>query len=795
MNKFKKVSVIIITALVLGACCAGAVDVPAQLQRPDGKSGDTGKPVKVYILAGQSNMVGFGTLSGAKCRYTSVFLTADPDASFGPYTVWKVGNYNILPLGIYVSADSGAAKGAMVSIYKGAFNAASDYDREKPVKTATVALGVSKEALPVSGDETCVARAFIEVPETGIYTFSPGYGDSARNVMTLDGKEVYRRNAGEAAVRQEVALEKGRRYPVKITYFKGGSAALWLSRKDLKAHGDLQIATQREKEFPWLIDDDGKWTVRNDVTFAEARVAESVRWCPLSAESNGKFIGPELGFGYVVGTFHDEQVLLIKTAMGNRSLGFDFRPPSSGRNDPTNKWESLEYSLMVEGVRKTLDKIAEVVPGYKGQGYEIAGFAWWQGHKDKDSTKEDYEKNLVNLINDLRKEFKAPKMPAVVATVGFHGYGIDTGPWKGVWDAQMAVGDPKQHPDFAGTVASVDTRGYWRAIDESPSGEDYHYNKNAETYMLTGDALGRAMVGLLGGKAEPLPYGNRPKPARLEQAAEPQEKDEAGIKAAMAPILLDGIMPLYKADERTSKVLSAEAKGEKPSRPSQFLEGALDSLNLIYNAAGINDYDWRAFGPDMNNAEWEYYSFDLPDGKGKGYRAVAYPEGMENWFAPEFDAGKAGWKKGLPPFGQLGGKLEPLGGCINNLCLCGVPPRTLWEKEVLVIRGRFDIPPLKEGHRYRFVVGGSNHVMSGEGYAIYVNGKLLAESKTGVPNRAGGQPRGGHIYADLRDQFKGGEVTLAVTSFLQLSKKGAPVPPRGHLTVWMEEQKIPPAVD
>ena len=34
--------------------------------------------------------------------------------------------------------------------------------------------------------------------------------------------------------------------------------------------------------------------------------------------------------------------------------------------------------------------------------------------------------------------------------------------------------------------------------------------------------------------------------------------------------------------------------------------------------------------------------------------------GMEDWMAPSFDAAKAGWKKGLPPFGQLGGKLEPL---------------------------------------------------------------------------------------------------------------------------------------
>ena len=73
--------------------------------------------------------------------------------------------------------------------------------------------------------------------------------------------------------------------------------------------------------------------MRNDVFYKEARLRPESAGSALSATSNnGASIGPELGFGYVMGTFHDEQVLLIKTAQGNRSLGFDFRPPSSGRD-------------------------------------------------------------------------------------------------------------------------------------------------------------------------------------------------------------------------------------------------------------------------------------------------------------------------------------------------------------------------------------------------------------------------------------------------------------------------------
>ena len=53
-----------------------------------------------------------------------------------------------------------------------------------------------------------------------------------------------------------------------------------------------------------------------------------------------------------------------------------------------------------------------------------------------------------------------------------------------------------KHPEFAGNVASVDTTGYWRDVAESPGVQGFHYNNNAETYMLVGEAMGKAMVEL-----------------------------------------------------------------------------------------------------------------------------------------------------------------------------------------------------------------------------------------------------------------------------------------------------------
>lgn len=732
-----------------------AADVPALLLDPDGKPGDATRPVKVYILAGQSNMVGMGDIHGAKNVYDGVYLSSDPAVPDQSFQIYQVGHYKASPLTI-----------------------------------------LKQDGTPTDNP---VAEGQFEIPQHGVYQLRCGFGENSCCRLELDGEVVYRREPGGEPVKQDVKLKPGTRYAFRISGFEGEPPQFWMQKTDLLGNGDLEAVARREGKFPWLVDDDGNWTVRNDVYFQEARLAEGGKGSLLSATSNGKSIGPELGLGYVLGNFHDEQVLLIKTAQGNRSLGFDFRPPSSGRTDPNNDFESAEYRLMVEGVRKTLGNIDNVVPGYQGQGYEIAGFVWFQGHKDSfaEQSISEYEKHLVNLINDVRTEFKTPKLPAVVATVGFGGHNMQD-KFLRIHKAQLAVGDAKQHPEYAGNVASVDTRDFWREVDESPTNQDYHYNRNAETYLLIGDALGRAMVELQGGQAEPLAQVTRPKRVARQITEEPTEKEKAAAQLTLRPIILDGIAASYVANPRYSKTLREEATGERPQRANQILRGAMYGLLNCYQAAGIDEYDWHSFGPDLDQVSWNYHSFDppetLPVGQGKRYRKVTYPEGMATWIAPDFDTAKAGWKTGQQPFGQLDGKLAPVTeSCTAPFCRCGEKPKTLWEKEVVLIRGTVELPPLKSGHRYRIVLGGAAHVNSGEGYAIYVNGRLLAESDSGVAIRQGGQPRGAHIYADFRDEFKVGNVTIAATSFLRYHHpRIKPYPPRGHLTLQIEEQKLPP---
>lgn len=770
---------------------AGATEIPIELPKPDGKPGDAGKPVKVYILAGQSNMVGMGDIGGARPPFPNQFLTADPA---------------VIPGATPIGMNSGGKPISWLPVARhGVFDAKATI-HAGPNGTIPVALGTVAENLPAVGDgQTLVVTAEIDVPVSGIYTLHAGFGDSSHNVVLLDGKEVYRRSVGGARMITKVPLEASKRYPIKISYFKSGSAAFWLEQVDIEGKGDLKYLTSKDRKFTYLLDDAGNWSARQDVTYIDPRLFPTRPASALSATSNnGKSIGPEVGFGSVVGEFHGEQVLLIKTAMGNRSLRFDFRPPSSGRTEPDNKYEAFEYNAMIEGVRDTLAKIDQVVPGCAGQGYEIAGFGWFQGHKDSGSTKEEYEKCLVDMINDVRKEFKAPKLPVVVATVAFGGYRITGGNWKGVWEAQMAVGDPKQHPDFAGNVASVDTRDFWRERIESPADQDYHYNRNPETYLLIGEAMGRAMVRMLGGKAAEIPktdreaqYAARVAAAAAEAAKpEPTPEQKAASVAALQPIILDGALAAYLGNPRYQQAVQSSLKGERPAKMPSLLGDALDEVADFYRSAGIADYDWKPFVPAVKEANWDYFEFDLPAGydKSKGIAdlKMLHPAGMENWFAPEFDAKKAGWQSGAAPFGVEKDTMvypEWYGSSKRG------PVKTVVGKDVLLLRQTFDVLPLKDGHRYRIRVAGSAHLNHGEGYAIYINGKLLAESKAGISawRREGGRPRGSHVWADFRDEFKSGKLTLAVATFPMNNKNAEGFLPAGQpLSVWLEEMKNPP---
>ena len=98
----------------------------------------------------------------------------------------------------------------------------------------------------------------------------------------------------------------------------------------------------------------------------------------------------------------------------------------------------------------------------------------------------------MHLIKQLRVEFDAPKAKFVCATLGQSKRGASDNGGK-VLDAILAVdGESGKYPEFKGNVAAVYAHPLCRG---GSSGG--HYDGNAETYMNVGEAMGKAMAGLL----------------------------------------------------------------------------------------------------------------------------------------------------------------------------------------------------------------------------------------------------------------------------------------------------------
>ncbi len=309
--------------------------------------------------------------------------------------------------------------------------------------------------------------------------------------------------------------------PVKVFILLGQSNMVGAG-KVAGQDGSLEYAVKEKKKYPYLVDDAGNWTERKDVRNVRVMGSGTGAMKGFNNEwmtVKGKTIGPELGIGHQVGHAVDAPVMILKSCIGNRSLGWDLLPPGSEGFEFEDKgktwqyaaykqspmrWEKgtepvaigwyagMQYDGDIANAKKVLSELETYYPGAKG--YEIAGFFFWQGDKDRYDAglASRYEKNLVRFIEQLRKDFDAPNAKFVCATLGQTEKG-GTGNDGLIFDAQMAVdGEKGKYQQFKGNVATVYTHPL-----SLGGASNSHYNGNAETYMNVGEAMGQAMVKLL----------------------------------------------------------------------------------------------------------------------------------------------------------------------------------------------------------------------------------------------------------------------------------------------------------
>lgn len=254
------------------------------------------------------------------------------------------------------------------------------------------------------------------------------------------------------------------------------------------------------------------------------------------------------------------------------------------------------------------------------------------------------------------------------------------------------------------------------------------------------------------------------------------------LREKLKPLILERLV--YETIGRNYRRYAPDIEG---TRQGQFPNSSLDGLANLYQRGGVDDYLWRPFGPDLREEAWSFHTFDPPeerpyDASPWRFREVSLPRGMEDWHQPGFNPAEAGWQQGKFPIGQFDGELVE-------------PMRSFWEKEVLLVRGTFDLPKLKSDHLYRIRLGTGDGVGDGDGYRIWINGELLIEVREGRGRRQGGEARGAFITREFRDMFGDGPVTIAATTFRRYGNRAivtSPPVPQGIFSLWLEEMKIPP---
>jgi len=202
--------------------------------------------------------------------------------------------------------------------------------------------------------------------------------------------------------------------------------------------------------------------------------------------------GPEFTFGLTLEKRHAGPILIIKTAWGGRNLHTEFRPPGAGPEkindftldqwkkrglDPAAETEKVHknggvfYRHMIDHVRAVLKDVKRVVPDYDDkQGYELAGFVWFQGFNDlvdggaypdrnKAGGYDEYASLLGHLVRDVRKDLGAPKLPVVIGVMGIGG--DREGAKAPQLHFRAAQVKAASLPEFKGSVRAVETSPFW----------------------------------------------------------------------------------------------------------------------------------------------------------------------------------------------------------------------------------------------------------------------------------------------------------------------------------------------
>jgi HEAT repeat protein len=260
---------------------------------------------------------------------------------------------------------------------------------------------------------------------------------------------------------------------------------------------------------------------------------------------NYRSFGVEHSAGYMLADSLGADVIFIRSAVGGTMLYDRWRPPGAVKRLGGQVGDL--YDTMIRRVHNQLAHLEEFYPRYRGQGYELAGFIWFQGENDCCAkTQGFYRDSLMDLIKDVRADLGVENLPFVIVKINDGCWGP---PAVDVWAAEeyAAHADKK-----VTTVNTRDLRGLC------------HYD--AESYVTIGRRIGKALLAFA---AKPVHVGDE----RIRAAGKAYFARTAGPSGPQDLAgLREGLVGYWKFDEgqgnRTASALPGGAVGNMFSRPA-----------------------------------------------------------------------------------------------------------------------------------------------------------------------------------------------------------------------------------
>ena len=176
----------------------------------------------------------------------------------------------------------------------------------------------------------------------------------------------------------------------------------------------------------------------NDLTADQKATVPNVKiYCDMTWENNGKLrkwltlgpgfgsssnnIGPELAMGRKLSEeLPDTKIAFLKICCGSTYLGLKSSSPNDCWVPPSsnNGTAGAHYKRMLASIETAMKSFnsafdtTEYTPRW-------AGFVWLQGEFDGQdrSLADAYEKNLTNLINDVRKDLDIDDLPFIIPMI------------------------------------------------------------------------------------------------------------------------------------------------------------------------------------------------------------------------------------------------------------------------------------------------------------------------------------------------------------------------------------------